>query len=207
MRPLIPPSSFIKNARIHAKGDIIIHDDIRNSNISTGSSIDVTGGKGRIIGGTVTAFRDIKVNETGSVAGVNTNIVVGVDQETIRQMEKISGNLEDFKRQRAKIDMYLVRFSNKRKLTELSKGVRIRLKKLITQRRNIVKLETKLTKYKKKLLKKEKARGFQPPSLTVNKMVYAGTRITIKRFVFEVKEDILGKVIFYLDENNQVTYK
>ncbi len=198
---------FIENARVHAKGDIIIRDDIRNSNISTSSCIDVTAGKGRIIGGTVTAFREIKANETGSPAGVRTNIVVGVDRETTRRMEKISGNLEDFKRQRAKIDMYLVRFSNKRKQSEFPKSIRFRLEKLISQRRNIVKMEAKLTKYREKLIKKVKDRDSQPPSLTVNKMVYAGTRITIQESVFEVKDDILGKVKFYLDENNQVTYK
>ena len=198
---------FIENAGIYAKGDIIIRDDIRNSSVSTSSSIDATAGKGRIIGGTVTAFRSIKVNETGSGAGVRTSIVIGVDPETTRRMEKISRNLEDFKRQRAKIDMYLVRFSNKKKLAELPKGIRFRLEKLITQRRNIVKMETKLTKYREKLMNKDRAADFQPPFLLVNKIVYTGTRIKIEESVFDVKEDITGNVKFYLDENNQVTYR
>ncbi len=198
---------FIENARVYAKGDIVIRDDIRNSSVSTSSSIDATGGKGRIIGGTVTAFRGIKVNETGSAAGVKTSIVVGVDPETARRMEKISKSLEDFKRQRAKIDMYLVRFSNKRKLAELPKSIRFRLEKLITQRRNIVQMEAKLTKYREKLIKKENVRESKPPSLTVNKTVYAGTRITIENSVLEIKEDISGKVKFYLDENNRITYR
>ena len=68
-------------------------------------------------------------------------------------------------------------------------------------------MEDKLTKYREKLRDKEKTENIHPPSLTVNKIVYAGTIITIKESLFEVKEDIPGKVKFYLDDNNQATYK
>ena len=68
-------------------------------------------------------------------------------------------------------------------------------------------METRLNKYREKLLKKQMAEESHPPSLTVNKIVYAGTRIKIRDSVLDVKEDISGKVIFYLDENNQVTYR
>ena len=39
------------------------------------------------------------------------------------------------------------------------------------------------------------------------KVSYAKTRITIENSVLEVKEDISGKVKFYLDENNRITYR
>ena len=195
---------FIENARAHARGDIIIRDDIRNSTISTSSTIEVTGGKGRIIGGSITAFKGVTANEIGSAAGVKTVINIGVDPEVTRRMEKITRRLEEFKRQRAKIDMSLVRFSNKS--SAIPKSIRFRLDKLIKQRREIVKLEIKLTKYKEKLLKKEKESDMKPPSLTVNKIVYAGTQITIEKSIFDVEEDITGKVKFYIDEKNEVTF-
>ncbi len=198
---------FIENARVHAGGDMIIRDDIRNSIVSTGGRIDATAGKGRIVGGTVTAFRSITAHETGSVAGVPTSIIIGIDQESSTRMGKISGQLDEFKRQRAKIDMYLARFSNKIKLSELPRAIRFRVDKLIMQRRNIAQMEARLKKYKEKLLKKEIEAGSHPPSLTVDKIVYAGTRVKIKESVLEVKEDIPGKVKFYLDDNNQVAYK
>jgi len=198
---------FIENAKAHAKDDIIVRDDIRNSSCSTSGSIDVTGGKGRIIGGTTTAYRDIKANETGSPAGVRTKIIIGVDPETSIRMDKISGKLEEFNRQRAKIDMYLIRFSNKRKLSDPPKSIRLRLDKLIKQRREIVKMEAKLIRYKEKLVRKEKADDIHPPSLTVNKIVYAGTVIRIEDAVLEIKEDIPGKVKFFLNNENKVIYK
>lgn len=196
---------FIESARVHAKGDIIIRDDIRNSIVSTSSSIDATAGKGRIIGGTVTAFRGATVNEAGSSVGVRTSIIIGIDPETVERMNKISKQLDEFRRQRAKIDMYLVRYSNNRKPSELPKGIRFRLEKLISQRRNLVKMETKLNKYKEKLRKKDREADNRPPCLVVNKIVYAGTSITINESVFDVKEDILGRVKFYLDDSNRVT--
>lgn len=197
---------FIENAKVHARGDIIIRDDIRNSIVSTSSTIDVTSGKGRIIGGAVTALRGISVNETGSTAGIKTCIIVGVDPETKSRMDKISKNIESFQRQRAKIDMCLVRFSKKRKLSEIPKSIRFRLNKLIKQRREIVKMEAKLTKYKEKLQKKEISEEFSSPYVTVNKIVYTGTIIKIKESIFEVKEDITGKVKFYLDDNNHMIH-
>jgi uncharacterized protein (DUF342 family) len=45
--------------------------------------------KGRIIGGTVTALKYIKANETGSPAGVKTNIIIGVNAEQAERKEKI----------------------------------------------------------------------------------------------------------------------
>ena len=197
---------FVENAKVHSKNDITIRDDIRNSIVSSCSSIDVTGGKGRIIGGVVTAFRGINAHEIGSTVGVKTSIIVGVDPETSRRMEQITKKLEDFRHQRAKIDMYLDRYSNKKKLNDFSKSIRFRIDKLISQRRNIVQTELKLNNYRENLMKRDKA-DYQPPSVTVNKMVYAGTSITIEEAVFEVKEDIPGKVKFYLNEDNHVTYK
>ncbi len=195
---------FIENARVHARGDIIIRDDIRNSIVSSSSSIDATGGKGRIIGGTVTAFRSITANEIGSAAGVKTIIKIGVDPEAARRMEKISRRLEEFRRQRAKIDMYLVRFSNKNKSSEIPKNMRFRLDKLIKQRREIASLEIKLNRYKEKLLKKEKELDIKRPSLTVNRIVYAGSEIIIGKSVFSAEEDIKGKVKFYLNKENRI---
>ncbi len=197
---------FIENAKVHAKGDITIRDDIRNSSVSTGSSLDATAGKGRIIGGTVTAFREINANEIGTIAGVKTSIIVGVDPELSGRMDKIAKHLEEFKRQRAKIDMCLARFSNK-ELSGLPKSIRFRIDKLIIQRRKIAQMEAKLNKYKEKVLLKEKAREAHPHSITVNKTVYAGTRIKIDGSVLDVNEDISEKVTFCLDDNYQVICK
>ena len=68
-------------------------------------------------------------------------------------------------------------------------------------------MEARLTRYKEKLVKKDKAEDIHPPSLTVSKIVYAGTVIRIEDAVLEIKEDIPGKVKFFLNNENKVIYK
>ncbi len=199
-------ASFIEKAKVHAKGDIIVHNDILNSSVSTGSSIDATGGKGRIIGGLVAALRGIKANETGSPAGIKTNIIIGFDPEKIKREEKIKNQLESFRRQKAKIDMALVKFRNQKGQAETPRSIRLKLDELIKQRRNIVQMETKLNSYMEELQQKESETKDNPPSLTVNRMVFAGTKINIKGSVMDVETDMPGKIKFYLDDNGQITF-
>ncbi len=197
---------FIENAKVHAKGDIHIRDDIRNSSVSSGGTIDVTSGKGRIIGGTVTALREIKANETGSPAGVKTNIIIGVDPEQEEKKEKITQRLEEFTHQKAKIDIILARFKNKNGDTEIPKEIRFKLDKLIKQRRGIVQMEAKLNDYVAELHKREMDEAAHSHSLIVNRMVFAGTRVSIKGYFMDVETDMPGKTRFHLDEKNRIIF-
>jgi uncharacterized protein len=197
---------FIEKAKVHAKGDIIVRNDILNSNVSSSSSIDITAGKGRIIGGTVTALSKIVANETGSPAGVKTNIVIGVDPEQLERSEKITRHLESFRHQKAKIDMFLVRFRNQKGQADIPRSMRFKLDKLIKQRRSIVQMEAKLNSYMEEVQQKERDAMGHPPTLTVNRMVFAGTKINIKGSVMDVETDMPGKIKFYLDENSKITF-
>jgi uncharacterized protein (DUF342 family) len=53
---------FFENAKVHAGGDIIVHDDIFRSTVTSNGSIMATKGKGRIRGGSVDAVKGIEVN-------------------------------------------------------------------------------------------------------------------------------------------------
>jgi uncharacterized protein len=198
---------FIEKAKVHAKGDIIVHNDILNSSVSTGSRIDATGGNGRIIGGLVAALSGIKANETGSPTGIKTNIIIGFDPEKTKREEKIKKHLESFRRQKAKIDLVLVRFRNQKGLAEIPRSIRFKLAELIKQRRKIAQMEAKLNSYMERLHQKEsEATKDNPPSLTVNRMVFAGTKINIKGSVMDVETDMPGKIKFYLDDNGRITF-
>jgi uncharacterized protein len=197
---------FIENSRAHAKGDIIVCDDIMNSNISAGSSIDATDGKGHILGGTLTALKGIKANETGSPAGVKTNIFVGIDPEQVEREEKIKRHLESFRHQKAKIDMVLVRFRNQKGQVDIPRSMRFKIDKLIKQRRNIAQMEAKLNSYMEGVHQKESDAEDNLPTLSVNRMIFAGTKINIKGSVMDVKTDMPGNTKLYLDENSRITY-
>ena len=194
---------FIEGARVHADGDIFVHDDILRSIVSANGSIMVTKGKGRIRGGSVEAAKGVEVNEIGSDAGIKTSVSAGMDSKTRKLLAEAKKQLADFKRKRAKTDKILARFVKKYKSKTLPGEITRRLEKLVKFRRKIVSKETMMVKYRQKLLQEIFETETEPVEVKVNKAVYCGTTIMIYGFVYHIKEDIRGKTLFVLNEEQQ----
>jgi len=194
---------FFEGARVHADGDIFVHDDILRSIVSANGSIIVTKGKGRIRGGSVEAAKGVEVNEIGSDAGIKTSVSVGTDLKTRKLLAEAKKQIEDFKRKRAKTDKVLTRFVNKYKNKTLPQEIIRRLEKLVKFRREIVRKETMMVKYRQKLVQEIAETETEPVEVKVNKAVYCGTTIMISGYVYHVKEDIRGKALFVLNEEQQ----
>jgi len=194
---------FFEGARVHADGDIFVHDDILRSIVSANGSIIVTKGKGRIRGGSVEAVKGVEVNEIGSDAGIKTSVSVGTDSKTRELLAEAKKQLRDFKRKRAKTDKLLAQFVNKYKNKTLPGEIIRRLEKLVKFRREIVRKETMMVKYRQKLIQEIVETETEPVEVKVNKVVYAGTTIIICGCVYHVKEDIRGKVLFVLNEEQE----
>jgi uncharacterized protein (DUF342 family) len=194
---------FLESARVHADGDIFVHDDILRSTVFANGSIMVTKGKGRIRGGSVEAFKGVEVNEIGSDAGVKTSVSVGTDSKTRKLLAEAKKHLEDFKRKRAKTDKVLARFVKKYKSKTLPEEITRRLEKLVKFRREIVHKETMMVKHRQKLVQEISETEAEPVEVKVNKAVYSGTTIIISGHVYHVKEDIKGKTLFVFNEEQQ----
>lgn len=194
---------FLESARVHADGDIFVHDDILRSTVSADGSIMVTKGKGRIRGGSVKAFKGVEVNEIGSDAGVKTSVSVGTDSKTRKLLAEAKKQLQDFKRKKAKTDKILARFVKKYKSKTLPGELTRRLEKLVKFRREVVHKETMMAKYRQKLAQEISETEAEPVEVKVNKAVYSGTTIIISGHVYHVKEDIRGKALFVFNEEQQ----
>jgi hypothetical protein len=195
---------FFEGARVHADGDIFVHDDILRSTVSANGSITVIKGKGRIRGGSVEAFKGMEVNEIGSDAGVKTSVSVGTDSKTRKLLAEAKKQLEDFKRKRAKTDRVLAQFVTKYKSKTLPGEITRRLEKLVKFRREVVRKETMMVKHRQKLAQEISETEAKPVEVKVNKAVYSGTTIIISGHVYHVKEDIKGKALFVLNEEQEV---
>jgi uncharacterized protein (DUF342 family) len=194
---------FLENARVHAEGDIIVHDDIFRSTVSTNGSITATKGKGRIRGGSVEAAKGVEANEIGSDAGVKTFVSVGMDSKTRNLFADAEKQLKHFKRQRAKMDKILARFNKKNTHGTLPGEVSHRLKILVKHRREVIRKETMLTKFRQGLIQKISKDGTEPVSVKVIKAVYSGTQIAIGGYTYHGEEDIRGKAIFVLNAEKE----
>ena len=60
-----------------------------------------------------------------------------------------------------------------------------------------------MVKYRQKLLQEISETETEPVEVKVNKVVYSGTTITISGHAYHVKEDIKGKALFVLNEEQQ----
>lgn len=79
---------FLEQAQVFASNEINTG-ALLNCEVESGQSVVVTGNRGTIIGGTVTAVEQISAASVGNRAGVTTQLVIGLDGEFKHKMEEI----------------------------------------------------------------------------------------------------------------------
>lgn len=86
-------SSFISNAKVTVKGDVIVNQLI-NANIFSNNRIIALSGKGTIIGGNMSAQNGVFARIIGSASGTSTVITVGRDSKSDIIYKDILGNIK-----------------------------------------------------------------------------------------------------------------
>lgn len=84
-------AAYATNARISAGGDVIITNDITNSEIRAEGRLIGTRGKGHVQGGNIVTGKGMEINELGSELGVRTTVAVQIGHagdETLRAQRK-----------------------------------------------------------------------------------------------------------------------
>lgn len=108
---------FAQNARVTAGGDVLVvryiaHSDVHAGfMVRAGGSVRVTGGSGRIMGGTVVAGRGIETSEAGSPMGVATVLVLS---QEVPEAKPLVDEKRALKRRIAQIDTGLAKLTPER---------------------------------------------------------------------------------------------
>jgi hypothetical protein len=194
---------FLENAVVHADGDIFVQDDIVRSKVSADGSIIATGVKGRIRGGSVVAGKVIEMYEIGSPAGVTTHVSVGVASKLRERMVNISKKLDEYSKNRTKMDMVLTKYDKLDKAKQLPKEIEQKIRTLTKQKRDLIIEEDRIKKEKEALAQKLSLAGGELLAVKVKEAVYSGTTVVVNGYAFEVKDDIKGKVTFIFSEEEQ----
>ena len=108
-------SKFIENAEVYTDG-FVTAEAIFHSHVMAGTEVEVTGKKGYITGGRVTAFHNIRVKTIGSPMGAATIVEVGVNPVLKEKQMNLLQNMQDARRYIASIEPVLtavVQKSNK----------------------------------------------------------------------------------------------
>jgi hypothetical protein len=95
-------SKFIENCNVFSKGNIKA-DYIMNSNIKC-NSLTLVGSKGKFLGGSCMAGKNITAHIIGSITGIETNLKIGIDpsifarqQELVKQLPGLEKQLNSLK--------------------------------------------------------------------------------------------------------------
>ncbi|HIJ79826.1 MAG: FapA family protein [Desulfobulbaceae bacterium] len=196
---------FVERARLHAGGNIYIHDEIMRSKVSTDGFLSIKSGKGRIRGGTVSAIQGIEANEIGSTAGVITVVMAATNLALKKRINILNRKIIQLQRAKAKMDAVLLRYTSKNK--KLPPEVAKKISQLAKQRRNFVQTEEKMNKIKEAFCAELGAIDTKHAKITVKKSVYIGTIVVIGGQVLKIMEDITGPATFMLDDEGKVAVR
>lgn len=85
---------IIEDSCIKAGMDVYA-EEIRNSDVTSRGSIFVTGGAGRIQGGTIRAIEQVQCTEVGSEAGGQTSFILGYWQDLRDEIEQLAKEMDE----------------------------------------------------------------------------------------------------------------
>ena len=126
-----------------------------------------------------------------------------MDLKTRNLLADSKNQLKQFERRRAKMDKILAGYVKKYKHKTLPGEINRKLERMVKHRREALRKETMLIKFKRKLIQKISKNGTEPVSVKVKKAVYSGAKIAIGGYVYHGEEDIRGKTTFVLNAEKE----
>ena len=178
-------SKFIENAKVTA-GGYVSSEAILHSDVAAGTSISVTGKKGFITGGKVSAANLIEVKTLGSTMGADTIVEVGIDPGIKLKVSQLQKQIADNNKMVAQIHPVLSALTQK-----LAQGVKLKPEQIkglqeMLQKENQLKatIEKDTEEYNnlQQLMSESNAARVE-----VTGEVYAGTKICIADVSMVVK--------------------
>ncbi len=188
---------FIENGVVETKGSLSVKDAIMHSNIDAREEVEVTQGKGLIVGGEVRAGHEIKAVTMGSNLATPTEISVGITPQLRDEHNQIESQLKD---KQSKLDETIKNINQLKKIEkkgELTKRREELLNQLVKQRYTLSK-EVEEVKSKERELS-DLLEESNEARIKVEGTIYSGVTLTIGKSCTRIDNDN-SYVIFYEDE-------
>ncbi|RXI97983.1 DUF342 domain-containing protein [Anaerobacillus alkaliphilus] len=128
-------TSFINQGIVEVEGDVNVTQSILHSKIQAGGNVYCHKGKGNIVGGDISAGKNIFVKEVGNAHNTKTTLYLGVHQEMLNKEKLYSHNYKKAEEDLKKLHLLLTNLSEKEKLSPLSpseKIMKLRVRNTIT---------------------------------------------------------------------------
>lgn len=193
-------ANYLNQANVKAAQDIMVKSSILHSKLAAHGNVDCR--MGTIIGGTITAGRNIYVKELGNELFTKTELAVGWDPllektelETLQAFETVKDNI----RKLTEIELKLSEIGNR------AGGLKAEQQQMISKQRNTRQdLEARLSELAAELdfLRREKQDRLYS-SLFVNEKVFPNTKVFFGKYAF-LTNQVYKKVSFHL-ENSEIS--
>lgn len=196
-------TSFIVNGRLHAQGNVVVHQSIMHSEISAGENIVCNGPKGLIVGGTLQAGNSVVCRTIGNTMNTPTTIEIGTNPKISNRLKEIENELIENQTILMKSEQALKILDDalrqQGQLPAAKKELQIKLtnNKIETERK------IKLLTVELKELELEQQED-QQASVEVHSIVYSGAKLTFGKYTKYIK-DRQQRIKFVLEHGEIVS--
>jgi uncharacterized protein (DUF342 family) len=194
---------FLDNALVDAAGDVSVQHSVMRSMIRAKGAVQVMGGKGCLIGGSVVADRGVVVNELGSRGAVKTLVEVGTNEEAMAAFARYEKEVDFARRNERKTKRHLAALVKKGKAVnragKQAAKVHALKARLVKFRRSTKERRDMLSRCRKRVALAMNQREDGNAGVTVKKAVFRGAMVTVNGYTLQVNEDIPKGGTFVLD--------
>ena len=181
-------SKFLENATALA-GSYVQAESIMNSNVQAGTEVIVSGKKGFIAGGAVSASNKITVKTLGSHLGAKTDVEVGINPAMKREQKELTQKLQENQKTVAQIEPVLAALIKKKSMGVDMPEEQIKQMKLLLSTRQAKMDENKELHERLDELEEIVTAGANP-CIIVSGDVYAGVKVTILDVSKYIKDSV-----------------
>jgi uncharacterized protein (DUF342 family) len=121
---------FVEQGKLSASGSIFIEEASMHSELSAKDSIQVMGGRGEIIGGTVIAGNSITCEKLGAVVETKTKVAIGTPPELLEELNRMRHELVEKEGTLRKVQLTLQKLSEQSQKRELKADEKEMISKL-----------------------------------------------------------------------------
>lgn len=189
---------FVQDQQIYCRGSLNFIREIVHSKIYVKDNITGKGNHASIIGGYTVAGKGIEIYSCGNEYGLNTIIEAGYDYEIKDILLRNRTKINELKKELKKIDKDIFGYTEMKRLNE---AMYKKLKLLADRHKEIIDDMKKLNDENKELI--QAVRKYSGAYVKILNTIYPGTKITINRKSFLVKEKLFSKT-FQLSEDKEI---
>ncbi|WP_071547042.1 DUF342 domain-containing protein [Pseudodesulfovibrio hydrargyri] len=193
-------ANYAVGARIRAKHDVVIANEIQNSVIRTGGRLIALSGKGTVQGGVILARRGIEVNELGSELGVATTVGIIVEEAEDEKLREERGRVVQAIK---KIEATLGTEPPEVLLARTPEAKRPALFEVVKHREALIQRREALSAKIHRLLLRHQEE-MQGVTIQVKKFVHPGTMITFGKTRKKVEKRLEASTFYWDPEKRDV---